>query len=211
MDKREYETWVKHALATFPAIHRVLDGTPEARERSKRWLSALDGIKLVHALSAIDAMLKGEIESPRYDWSELPAYVIRYCIEKCNAEAIQERRSYYGESTEGAVRCLLCGDSQSGFVTIWNPSFIEACDSEILAAQSVYEVVKLFNAWRNDKPQSRHYMTFVVVCCCESPNAKSKRDKGARRVLDAKRNRVLSSLASLQEYLQDSSRYQMQF
>lgn len=205
-----YEFW-KHATAAFPAVHRLFDNSAAAKERSKIWQAALAKVSLVHANEAVDAMVRGEAEVPRFEWSEFPKFVYRYCVDAGNAEMLQERRSYYGESPAGSVRCLLCGDSQSGLVAIWNPAFIEALDVEIIAAHSICEVVQLFQVWRGKNRQSRRYMTFAVICCCESPIAKGKRDAGARRVLDAKRHAVVSSLPNLQAHLQDSSRLVMDF
>lgn len=204
MNHAEYLEWTKHTLAAFPAVHRVLDHSAESRERSKQWLAALASVKLVHAKAAIDAMLRGDFEPPKYDWGQLPAFVRRYCTDQCNAELRQTTDAYYSGPT---VRCLHCQDSRSGFVAIWNPEFLGDCDEDLAECESLEGVTKVHRAWRRQAQREPKYMTMAVPCCCESPAAVAKRTRPGIRY-KPKRHCSVGPLRHLQEFLADNSRHE---
>lgn len=203
MNSSEYLTWTKHAVGAFPAIHRVLDGSGEGRQRSRQWLAALATVKLQHATNAIDAMLRGDIDTPKYDWAELPAYVIRYCNDQCNAEAAVRTERYYDGPT---VKCPHCRDSRSGYISVWNPEFLSMCDQAILACNNLFEIHKVFEEWKY-AGERRRYETLAMVCCCDSPAAVAKRadEKGAP-VFNPKRHCYAHSVIGVHEFLRDETR-----
>lgn len=215
MTPNDYYQWWQHAVAAFPALHRLFpEKSEEARRRSKAWQSALGNLSLEAAKQAIDAMLAGKADPPRYDWAELPAKVLAYCGEQANAELARSFRDYHEDGPRH--RCQHCRDSISGLVAIWNPFFIEACDQEIVAAENTRQVQDIFRAWRDKDRHANRYRTFAVVCCCESPAARRKRDKAAEEkrssaVFNPRRHSVFGPLAQLREHLNDASRYEWEY
>lgn len=204
MNQSEYLEWTKYALAAFPTVHRVLDNSAEARERSKQWLAALGGVKMVHAKAAIDAMLRGDTEPPKFDWAQLPAFVIRWCSDQANADLRIEVDRYYDGPT---VRCPHCRDSRSGLVAIWNPAFINECDEALSKCENLFEVNGVYREWRR-KSEHNRYCSMAVTCCCDSPSAIRKRAKQRGMVFDPQRNCVEGPVKLLKEFLADSSRYE---
>lgn len=204
MTSSEYLAWTKHATAAFPSIHRVLDGSGEGRQRSRQWLVALGGVKVEHATEAIDAMLRGDFAPPKYDWAELPACVVRYCTERCNAEAHVAHERYYDGPT---VKCPHCRDSRSGFISVWNPKFLAACDQELVECSNLYEIHQVFDEWKR-AGEGRKYETLAIVCCCESPAAVAKRSRENERpmVFNPKRHCYAHSVVGLHEFLKDDTR-----
>lgn len=204
MTSREYVEWFDHAKAAFPALHRLFDGGGEAKRRSQQWLSALGRIQLAHAIAAIDAMVRGDAKPPSYDWAQLPAAVIAYGVEQGNLEAIQRVESYYDGPT---VRCPHCRDSRSGFVSVWNPWFINDCSEQLLACESLHTVHEIFREWKH-AGQERKYETFSMACFCGSPAAEAKRKEGRAYTFNPKRGCTVSSVVGLHEFLRDDTRHE---
>lgn len=201
MTSREYVEWFDHAKAAFPSLHRLFDGGSEAKRRSQQWFAAFEKIKLAHAKAAIDAMVRGECKTPSWDWSQLPAAVVQHAIDAFNSEATVEHRRYYDGPT---VRCPHCQDSQSGYVSVWNPAFLSQCDQEILACQTLFDIHNVFTAWKRAKA-GRKYETLAMACCCESPAAVAKRNGDVLR-FHPKRHCSTHTVAGLHEFLRDETK-----
>lgn len=150
-------------------------------------------------------MMRGEFEPPKYDWAELPAYVIRFGVEKSNAEAAQHTERYYEDGP--TYKCSHCRDSRSGYVSVWNPWFLNDCAEVLLGCNSLFDVHKVFSEWRFATDGHKHE-TFAMACSCESPAAVAKRKDGRAYVFNPQRACLAGPVMMLHEFLRDEKRYE---
>ena len=161
MTEQEFTTWLRHATAAYPEIGNQFKGD-QATERAIIWASALSKVSLDVATEAINSMVVGTVEHPKFGWSDLPKFVLEYGKERANVEAQQER---YRSLRDDEI-CPKCHNLQCGCVTVWNPWFVEHCFSRLCLCSDKQEAFRLWQSWRKLSGTKGDAMRLTVLCNC---------------------------------------------
>lgn len=173
MTDQEFKTWLRHATAAYPEIANQFKGDgDQALERTAIWQTALAKIDPRVATEAINSMVVGTVERPKFGWSDLPKFVIEYGKERANVEAQQERyRSLRDEEI-----CPKCQNLECGCVTVWNPWFVEDCYSRLSLCSDAQEAFTLWQSWRRLSGRKGDAQRLTVLCNCSiNPTAVVRR------------------------------------
>lgn len=177
MTPQEYDRWFRHFLQAYPEAARRFEDV----ETVQPWENALSDTSLSHAIEAVDAMVRGDLDRPEYGWADLPKIVRQYAIDRANQE-LQQRTYGNWDPNARRVRCLHCDDN--GLTTIWNPLFVQDRIDEIINCEDRFEVIRLHQAWKLDQKRNNPMrvrgcgaIRMMVACCCDHPVAAIKRRK----------------------------------
>lgn len=75
MTPREFAEFLVDAQIAFPTLGEFIASSPNPDATTDAWTNALSDCSVSDCRAAIDAMLRGDIEQPRYKWDGLPGII----------------------------------------------------------------------------------------------------------------------------------------
>ena len=98
----EYSEFVVFAQAAFPDVAKLFSAAPQlTAARKAQWESTLKNISFQDATEALNAMIDGEVDRPKFgvnDMAQLPTYIVR-------AVRLKHKNAWHtaGDETQAAM------------------------------------------------------------------------------------------------------------
>jgi hypothetical protein len=78
MNTTEFDRWFQLAGRAFPELFSWVNNLPESDQTLTIWRQTLENTKFGYAKAAVDAMIRGELDKPKFGWSDMPTIVRQF-------------------------------------------------------------------------------------------------------------------------------------
>ena len=179
MTRNEFSNWLNELKNTFPAVRQFFsrEDPDDTANLATRWLDVLHKVDAETADRAIQALLSGDIDVPKYlsDWATLPATVRRWCRDNKPLPTLTP--TYSDERT---YRCPICLDRGFG-VEVFNWRWVRHMSVEI-------EQRSLPTNWREARQwcKGKGGLVYSVDCNCETGRRQAEQRRVHRETFNTK-------------------------